>query len=454
MKKALSILVVLSMVLGLSAFQCASTELTSAKLYIQQKNYTKAKEALEKEISKNAASDEGLYLLGYLNGEQGDLTSMIKNFDKSLAISKKFEKNIDDYKKFQWQDSFNKGVSFFNRGTKVEDKDSGKVFFNKSIESFQNCTIVEPDNIGAYQNMFYSMINAGRNESELEAPLLKIIELNNLQNPHSFVGKTKEDFISVFGAPDEIIQSSYENAMYETLIYNEKGIHAFIDNGNVFNITTFGNEAMKSGADTYVDLSKVYNNQALDLMNSFLDTKNVADSVKAMEIYNKEIKFLEEAQDKYPDDPKILAQLSNAYVDANKMDVAMKQFEKGIQKDPTNEVYRYNYGVLLLGGNNFADAVDQFQKAIDIKPDYASAYYNLGVTFLKWGARLQDKAITEDSGDMTYKEKFAAAVSPLERYLKDNPEDAQIWNFLGKVYANLGQTDKSKEAFEKADLYK
>jgi len=136
------------------------------------------------------------------------------------------------------------------------------------------------------------------------------------------------------------------------------------------------------------------------------------------------------------------------------MDVAMKQFEKGIQKDPTNEVYRYNYGVLLLGGNNFADAVDQFQKAIDIKPDYASAYYNLGVTFLKWGARLQDKAITEDSGDMTYKEKFAAAVSPLERYLKDNPEDAQIWNFLGKVYANLGQTDKSKEAFEKADLYK
>ena len=387
MKKALSILVILSMVLGLSAFQCASTELTSAKLYIQQKNYTKAKEALEKEISKNAASDEGFYLLGYLNGEQGDLSSMMKNFDKSLKISTKFEKNIVDYKKFQWQDSFNKGVSFFNKGTKFGTKDSSKVYFEKSIENFQNCTIVEPDTVSSYQNMFYSMINAGRVESELEVPLLKIIEL-------------------------------------------------------------------KSSPEAYVDLSKVYNNQALNLMNSFQDSKNVDDSLKAMQIYNKEIKLLEDAQNKYPDDAKILAQLSNAYVDANKMDVAMKAFEKGIQKDPTNEVYRYNYGVLLLGGNNFADAVDQFQKAIDIKPDYASAYYNLGVTFLKWGARLQDKAITEDSGDMTYKEKFAAAVSPLERYLKDNPEDAQIWNFLGKVYANLGQTDKSKEAFEKADLYK
>jgi len=387
MKKALSILVVLSMVLGLSAFQCASTELTSAKLYIQQKNYNKAKEALEKEISKNAASDEGFYLLGYLNGEQGDLQSMIKNFDKSLAISKKFEKNIDDYKKFQWQDSFNKGVGFFNKGTKVTDKDSSKVFFNKSIESFQNCTIVEPDTVSSYQNMFYSMINAGKSETELEVPLLKIIDL-------------------------------------------------------------------KSSPEAYVDLSKVYSNQAIILMNSFQDTKNVDDSIKAMAIYDKEIKLLEGAQDKYPDDPKILAQLSNAYVDANKMDVAMKAFEKGIEKDPTNEVYRYNYGVLLLGGNNFEEAANQFQKAIDIKNDYVSAHYNLGVTFLKWGARLQEKAIEEDSGDMTYKEKFSAAVAPLERYLLDNPEDAQIWNFLGKVYANLGQTEKSKEAFEKADLYR
>jgi len=387
MKKALSILVVLSMVLGLSAFQCASTELTSAKLYIQQKNYNKAKEALEKEIAKNAASDEGFYLLGYLNGEQGDLQSMIKNFDKSLAISKKFEKNIDDYKKFQWQDSFNKGVGFFNKGTKVTDKDSSKVFFNKSIESFQNCTIVEPDTASSYQNMFYSMINAGRNEAELEVPLLKIIEL-------------------------------------------------------------------KSSPQAYVDLSKVYSNQAIILMNSFQDTKNVDDSVKAMAIYDKEIKLLEGAQDKYPDDAKILAQLSNAYVDANKMDVAMKAFEKGIEKDPTNEVYRYNYGVLLLGGNNFQEAANQFQKAIDLKNDYVSAHYNLGVTFLKWGAKLQEKAIEEDSDDLTYKEKFTAAVAPLERYLLDNPEDAQIWNFLGKVYANLGQTEKSKEAFEKADLYR
>ncbi len=387
MKKALSILVVLSMVLGLSAFSCSSTELTSAKLYVQQKNYDKAKDALEKEIAKNPKSDEGYYLMGYLNGEQSDLEDMVKNFNKSLAISNKFEKNITDSKKYYWQDNFNKGVGLFNRGTKVEDEDSSKVFYNKSIGKFENCIIIEPDSVGPYQNMFYAMINADRAESELEAPLLKIIEL-------------------------------------------------------------------KKSSEAYVDLSKVYNNQALTFMNSFKDTKNIDDSVKAMAIYDKEIELLEGAQKLYPEDSKILAQLSNAYVDANKLEIAMATFQKGIEKDPTNEIYRYNYGVLLLGADDFDGAAQQFQKAIDIKNEYTSAYYNLGVTYLKWGAALQDKAIEEDSDDLTYKEKFQMAVVPLERYLQDNPEDSAIWNYLGKVYGNLGETDKSKEAFDKADLYR
>ncbi len=387
MKKALSILVVVSMLLGLSAFSCSSTELTSAKLYVQQKNYDKAKDALNKEVTKNPKSDEGFYLLGYINGEQNDLDAMMKNFDKSLAISNKFEKNITDSKKYYWQDNFNKGVIFFNKGTKVSDEDSSKMFFNTSIEKFENCIIVEPDSVGPYQNMFYAMINAERPEAELEVPLLKIIEL-------------------------------------------------------------------KKSPDAYVDLSKVYNNQALTLMNSFKDTKNVDDSIKAMAVYDKEIELLEGAQKLYPEDSKILAQLSNAYVDANRLDVAMKTFQKGIEKDPTNEVYRYNYGVLLLGADDFDGAAKQFQKAIDIKNEYTSAYYNLGITYLKWGAALQDKAIEEDSDDLTYKEKFQMAVIPLERYLQDNPEDSAIWNYLGKVYANLGETDKSKEAFEKSDLYR
>jgi predicted Zn-dependent protease len=78
-------------------FQCASTELTSAKLYIQQKNWDKAIETLNTEVTKNPKSDEGYFLLGTVYSEQDNIDKMMDSFGKSLAISNKFEKNIEEY---------------------------------------------------------------------------------------------------------------------------------------------------------------------------------------------------------------------------------------------------------------------------------------------------------------------------------------------------------------------
>ncbi len=48
----LFVLAFLMLSLVLVGYQCGSTEITSAKLYIQQKNYDKAVEVLQKEITK------------------------------------------------------------------------------------------------------------------------------------------------------------------------------------------------------------------------------------------------------------------------------------------------------------------------------------------------------------------------------------------------------------------
>ena len=54
MKKIYGVVIfALISVMIFSGYQCSSTELTSAKLYIQQKNLDKALDALEKEVAKN-----------------------------------------------------------------------------------------------------------------------------------------------------------------------------------------------------------------------------------------------------------------------------------------------------------------------------------------------------------------------------------------------------------------
>ena len=66
-------------------YQCGSTEVTSAKLYMQQKNWDKAIEVLQKEITKNPKSVEGYYWLGEVYREKGDMSKMLENFNTSLS---------------------------------------------------------------------------------------------------------------------------------------------------------------------------------------------------------------------------------------------------------------------------------------------------------------------------------------------------------------------------------
>lgn len=87
----LFVLAFLMLSLVLVGYQCGSTEITSAKLYIQQKIMIKLSK-FYKRNNQNPKSDEGYYLLGYVQGEQGNFEGMVDSYDKSLAISKNFEK--------------------------------------------------------------------------------------------------------------------------------------------------------------------------------------------------------------------------------------------------------------------------------------------------------------------------------------------------------------------------
>ncbi|MGK9477476.1 tetratricopeptide repeat protein [Melioribacter sp. OK-6-Me] len=386
MKKALIFLSILGMALGITAFQCASAELTGAKLYINQKQYEKAKEALQKDIAKNPNSDEGWYLLGYIYGEEGNIPEMLNAFDKSLSISDKYKSQIEDSKKYYWATSFNKGVNFFNKASNTASKDTMQIFFEQAAEQFKNSILCQPDSSVGYINLVYTYLNMNKIDDAIE-PLEKLTSLGNSAEAFSMLGQ----------------------------IYTEKG-------------------------NTLID--------------SYRESKNEQDSVKAYEYFDKAISVLEKGRDLFPDDNEILLRLSNAYISANKLDVALEAFKKGVEKDPENKFYQYNLGVLLLNANDFEGAEKHFKKAIELDPQYTNAIYNLAVTYIRWGAKIREEMEQNENvkiDETKYKEKFQAAIPYLEKYLEVNPNEAAIWELLGKVHANLGNEEKSAEAFNKAD---
>ncbi|MFO7447189.1 MAG: tetratricopeptide repeat protein, partial [Ignavibacteriaceae bacterium] len=358
-----------------TGFQCSSTELTSAKLYIQQKNYDKALEALNNEVSKNPQSDEGFYLLGVVYGEQEKFSEMVDVFNKSLAVSNKFEKDINDTKRYYWANLFNKGVTLYQRATSSQNPDSSKVNYDLSITAFDHAIAIEPDSADAYRNLAFVQISRGEYDKAI-APLEKLITLNTEPEGYRFLGE---------------------------ILYN-KGIEA-----------------------------------------------KAQDSVKAQEYFNKAITVLEQGRKDNPTDSDILLLLSNAYIGANKLDVAIDAFKAGVATEPENQYYRYNYGVVLLGSGNFTEAEEQFKKAVEIDPNYDKAIYNLAVTYVRWGTALSLEAEEKGIQSTEHKAKYELALPHLEKMTQLKPDDAQAWELLGRVYTVLGMADKATNAFAKAD---
>lgn len=379
MKRFMSILLLISIVIGFSAFQCSSTEITSAKLYIQQNNLDKALEVLKKEVEKNPKSDEGYYLLGYVQGEKGQIPEMLESFRKSENISNKFSKEIEESKRFHWADNFNKGVMTFNKASKYGDTDSATVIFQQAIDRFNNAIACAPDSADTYKNLAYAYINLGDKEAAVE-PLQKVIEL------------TKDEA-------------------------------------------------------SYVQLGDLYIQDGLAL-------KQEGKTDEATTKFEKAIALLEEARGLYPSNGDILLLLSNSYIAADKLDVAKDAFKQGVEQEPDNKFYRYNYGSLLLNAGDFEEASVQLEKALEIDPEYENAIYNLAVTYVKWGAKMREDMEEKEEVSDEYKTKYESALPLLEKYLEKQPEEGAVWDLLGKVYANLGMAEKSKAAFEKADMYR
>ncbi len=367
-------------------FQCASTELTSAKLYIQQKNWDKALETLQTEVTKNPQSDEGYYLMGTVYSELEKTDEMINAFDKSIAISNKYEKSIKEYRTFQWANNFNRGVSLFQRGSKTTDKDSSTMYYNMAIESYQRAIILEPDSGETYRNLAFAYLTTGKAEESIE-PLKTLIDLEQAEEGYQYLGE-----------------------VYYTLGANK--------------------------------------------MSDYQNTKNVADSVKAMEYLESSITTLNDGLQKFPENSEMQIALTSSYIAANKIDVAIISAEKLVEKDPLNKVYRYNFGVLLLNVERYAEAETQLLKAIEIDPEYENAIYNIGVTYVKWGTAMNKEAEKQGQISEDYKKKYEASLPYLEKVVEKDPTNIAIWELLGKVYSVLGMTDDANNAFKKADELK
>lgn len=434
-------------------FECSSPEMTSARLYYSQKNYPKAIEQLQLEVQKNPQNEEAWFMLGVISGEQGDLTGMSKAFDAASKISPKHAAEIRSMRLSHWAQNLNAGVNYLERasGDSTQYYTQSVASFAKAIESYPDTSLTfrylgyAYNNKGDYDSAIVSFTKAWDMGKDVEAiqraGSLYLIRgdehkskfesentgaLKNLKNLEDVKKATSKDRVKdILGMPDDT-KKGPKNSTKEDWFYKLYNLTISFDGDKVID-KKFGQPAYKPVIDsTQYGLAQAQ--------------------------YAKAVADLELARAADPKDNVTLQRLLKGYVESNRIEPAVREFEKAVASDTTNlKTNRYILGVLYRTIGRYDDALGQFKEALRIAPNDCEIEFDIAATYYNWGVDMIKVADEKNEQSDAYKAKFEAALPYIEKVSECKKDEPQVWQTLGTIYARLGMQDKAIKAFDQFD---
>ena len=343
MKKNKIILFSLISLMLLIIIGCASEELTSAKLYIQQEDWANAEVYLLKALTVEPENPEIPYLLGDLiYGKKKDWGMMNEMFDKALSLGG--EKiilqggTVSDYvtqaQGQHWVTIYNNGVSLFNQYRKSGEGQDSPILAD-AIATFTTATEVDPKNGQAYGILGNCLMASGDLDGAVET-----VSRGASKDPGNFdinmaAGK-------MFTAVDD-----KESA----LIYYEKAVG--IDPTNSL--------ARRQLAQTYYDVGEKELSLATyeEAIAKETDNNLKADLYYNLGVLNMQLGDFQQAEDNFsmaydynPNDIDALRGVAQTFENAEKWSRAEYFYRKLIDIEPDNpQHYRAMARVLLRQGD-------------------------------------------------------------------------------------------------------
>ncbi len=373
----------------LTGFQCGSAELTSAKLYIQNKDYVSAERSLQKEVEKNPNNTEAWVLLGKMRVELANFTGAADAFRSAqkTAGAKDFDKDITTGLHATWGQSLNAGVNCYNRSLNAS-KDSVASLLKCAVDNYRVAISILPDSVITYENLAIALHAGGDADGEIA---------------------TLKEGLSRKQSTD--LYSSLINA------YLQKAQNA---------------EAKGSKQEASAD-------------------------------YANALTAITDARKLQPDDAELLGMMIDLYVRLGRASEAKPLINEAIAKDPSNKIYQYNMGVLLMQGDSVThtdsleEAIKHFDAALAADPKYGVALQNIAVAHMKLGDKIKranQAAGAKKEADKSYLDHFKKASDYFQQLIdlsdanKANPD---YWDYLASAYANAGMVKKAEEAIKTAD---
>ncbi len=433
-------------------FQCASKNLTTAKVAYSNKDYPKAIDYLQKELQQNPNNAEAYAILADIYKEQGNLKLAAESAGKSFDLATTDELKTREQSLMQqiWIESYNNGINTFNNynGTNKNVLDS-------ATKSFDIGLSIRPNILDFYR--FKGMI------SELKGDTTKAIELyksyvNNMQpevdlaiDKNFFLNMPRDRFLRAIGEKPintiTKITEAYDTNFIDIFKINDKELYAFSnanDNGDKL-LVYWDYDPSPNLPNDEKTMQFLFNIEPFGaLAQYYYQKKDLEQSFKYIDLITK----LD------PSNNEALRSKLALYQEMGKTDVALTEAQSLIRNDPSNKSSWAQLGDLQQNLKNYDEAIKSYEKALEIDPQFDAVLRNLGSAYKNKASIIQRSQQDKTDNDKTYKpnpeeyfpmlRKSADYFSKALKTEKYN-SDFLILGELGNIYMVLGNEVELKK---------
>lgn len=478
------------------SFQCASPEFTGAKLAYNQKDYKKAADGYEKEIAKNPSNVDAWYYLADCNIKLANFT---KAAEYALEAQKRATKPDQKAKSSEqifyiWAESYNKGTMLYN-GFLASDKSSD---IKPMLDLLNLAASLKPENteplflMGNAYEIKGDTVNAINTYERCLNYMLIYFDIMKERN--IVLGMPREEALTQLGKPlstKSMIDNEGDSLIVDKLSINAKDVY-------VCSYKKSGGRAIIDGLRANLPESWSTQEKERYFSINLKPLVNLAYLYYGNKNYSKCLQTIEAALSVNPSDDELSSLKIQVYEDQGKTDEVLKSLEVSVNKSPNNKIYLEQYARVLARQKNYDKAIIYYEKALGVDPKFDIAIFNIGACYVNKAAEVIDQEQKKVDANPKYKtdeskcypflnkaadyftqyrlnpvnkdnlgviqqlsdiyiitrqnDKFKATVTELEALEAANLTNPMYYEYMGKVYAKLGQKDKADKAFSMSDM--
>jgi tetratricopeptide (TPR) repeat protein len=386
---------------------CPSAPKNSAKIYISQGEYERAKEQLIAAVKEDPSDFELYCLLGKCEIGLADWVAAGKAFEDAFSI--------DSLKTLNWihADRGNIAVywqTFYNAAfTYYRDKK-----FDDALKSLNYARMIDPDNVSQYILAGSIYRDMGNTDASNEA--YKMALSIDPENPEAYylIGK-----------------ALFETKSYDSsIVYLNDAVKYFQNKYDKIEKIIFQNIAEPDSALKY-EINKLWKEKKNDELDEVIKVKlgfdgGIAAHKRNIEAFFKNTDGL--AQSHYL--------IGMNYYKVDKDDLALKNLKESLALMPEDFDALFFTGELMIRAQKYREAINYLEKLTQLKPDDLYAWFYIGASYLQ--LKEYQKAIEVYS----------------DKVLKLDPKFVEGWTNLASAYQAIGNSKKAYECLMKADELK